>query len=58
MEIIFTLKVTQLFTVKNTVISPSFVVLKFCGKAQFPHSFERFAQNYAESVPFHKIFIP
>ena len=25
--------------VKNTVISPNFLVLKFCEKAQFPHSF-------------------
>ena len=24
---------------KNTVISPDFLVWKFCGKAQFPHSF-------------------
>ena len=30
-------------TVKNTVISPNFLVWKFCGKAQFPHSFGRFA---------------
>ena len=27
------------FTAKNTVISPNFLVWKFCGKAQFPHSF-------------------
>ena len=26
-------------TVKNTVISPKFLVWKFCGKAQFLHSF-------------------
>ena len=25
------------FTAKNTVISPDFLVWKFCGKAQFPH---------------------
>ena len=31
---------------KNTVITPNFLVWKFCGKAQFPHSFGRFA-NYA-----------
>ena len=40
---------------KNTVISPNFLVWKFCGKAQFPHSFGR---NYAETVPFHKISTP
>ena len=40
---------------KNTVISPNFLVWKFCGKAQFPHSFGRFAQNLQETVPFHKI---
>ena len=45
-------------TAKNTVISPNFLVCKFCGKAQFPHSFGRIARNYAETVPFHKISIP
>ena len=29
----------QWYTAKNTVISPDFLVWKFCGKAQFPHSF-------------------
>ena len=28
-----------LYTAKNTVISPDFLVWKFCGKAQFPHIF-------------------
>ena len=46
------------FTAKNTVISPNFLVWKFCGKAQFPHSFGRFTRNYAKTVPFHKIPIP
>ena len=41
-------------TASNPVISPNFMVWKFCGKAQFPHSFGRFARNYAETVPFHK----
>ena len=36
----------------------NFLVCKFCEKTQFPHSFGRFAQNYAEDVPFHKISIP
>ena len=45
-------------TVKNSVILPHFLVWKFCGKAQFPHSFGRFAQNYGETVPFHKISTP
>ena len=40
---------------KNTIISPDFLVRKFWGKAQFPHSFGRIARNYAETVPFHKI---
>ena len=31
------------YTAQNTVISPNFLVWKFCGKAQFPHSFGRFA---------------
>ena len=41
-------------TAKYTVILPNFLVLKFCGKAQFSH----IAQNYAETVTFHKIFTP
>ena len=45
-------------TAKNTVISPDFLVWKFCGKAQFLHSFRRFTRNYVETVPFHKIFTP
>ena len=45
-------------TAKNTVISPNFLVWKFCGKEQFPHSFGLFARNYAETVPFHKISTP
>ena len=46
---------TAVYTTKNTVILPNFVVWKFCGKAQFPHSFRQFARNYAETVPFYKI---
>ena len=42
-------------TAKNTLILPNFLVWKFCGKAQFPHSFWQLARNYAETVPFHKI---
>ena len=50
--------VTHFSTAENTVITPDFLVLKFCGKAQFPHSFGRFAPNYVETVPFHKISRP
>ena len=42
-------------TTKNIVISPDFLVWKFCLKAQFPNSFRQFAQNYGEIVPFRKI---
>ena len=45
-------------TSENSVISPNFLVWKFCGKAQFPHSLGRIARNSAESVPFHKISTP
>ena len=45
-------------TAKNSVISPNFLVWKFCGKTQFLHGFGRIARNYAETVPFHKISIP
>ena len=48
----------ELLTMKNTVISPNFLVWKFCGKVQFPHSFGQFARNHAETVPFHKIYTP
>ena len=41
---------------KNTVIAPNFLLWKFCGKAQFPHSFGRFARKYVETVPLYKIF--
>ena len=42
-------------TAKNTVISPNFLVWKFCGKVQFLNHFGRFSRNYAETVPSHKI---
>ena len=45
-------------TTENTVISPNFLVWKICGKAQFLRSFGQSAQNYAETVPFHKMFTP
>ena len=45
-------------TSKNTVILPNFLVWKFCGKKQFPHSFGQIARNFAETVPFHKISTP
>ena len=32
--------------------------VEICGKTQFPHSFERFAQNSAENLSFHKISTP
>ena len=32
-------QLSSIFTEKNTVISSNFLVLKFCGKAQFPQSF-------------------
>ena len=51
-------KYTSTNTAKNTVITPDFLVWKLCGKAQFPHSFRRFAHNYAETVPFRKISTP
>ena len=45
-------------TAKNPVISSNFLMWKFCGKAQFLHSFGRIAQNYADTVPIHKIPTP
>ena len=45
-------------TAKNTTISLNFLVWEFCGKAQFTHSFVRFARNYAETASFHKVATP
>ena len=33
-----------------------FLVLKFCGKAQFLQSFVRITRNSVETVPFRKIY--
>ena len=46
------------FTAKNTVISPDFLLLKFCGKTKFPHSFGQITRNYEETEPFRKISTP
>ena len=37
-------------TVKNTIISPSFLVWAFCGKAQFTHSFGQITVIFAVRV--------
>ena len=38
------------------MISPNSMVRKFCGMAQFLHSFGQIAQNYAETVHFPQNF--
>ena len=43
---------------KNTVVWPNFLVYKFYGKVQFAHSFGWITQNYAQTVPFYKIYTP
>ena len=40
------------YTARNVVISPNFLVWKFCRKAQFGHNFEQITRNNAEIVPF------
>ena len=35
-------------TAKNTVISPDFLVWKFFGKAQFPHSLAKVRLSYTD----------
>ena len=57
-EIKYCRKVADCSTAKSTAIISDFLVWKFCGKAQFPHSFGRFARNCAETVPFRKISTP
>ena len=37
---------SRFFTSKNTIILPNFLVWKFCGKAQFPHSFGRIEYSF------------
>ena len=39
---------------KIAAISPNFLLWRICGNGQFPQSFGRFAQNYAETGHFHK----
>ena len=43
---------------KKTVISPDFLVWKFCGKTQFLHSFKQISRDYRETVSFCKISTP
>ena len=44
--------------ISNTVISPNFVMKKFCGKAHIPRCFRRIARNSAEIVPLQKDSTP
>ena len=44
--------VRGMITAKNTVISPNFLVSKFCGKAQFPHSFPETVRKLSLSTKF------
>ena len=37
---------------KNTVISPNILMWKFCGKAQFPHSFGRRSETEWDLAPY------
>ena len=57
-RVLFKSILTHIHTAQNIVVSPNFLVRKFWGKAQFYHSFELIAQNYAETVLFHKISQP
>ena len=41
---------------KNTVVSPDFLVWKFCGKAQFPHSFRQIAPKLCGNCAFQQNF--
>ena len=43
-------------TVKNTVISPNFLVWRFCGKAQFSHSFGRYRPKLCGNCAFPQNF--
>ena len=43
-------------TMKNTVIKPSFLVWKFCGKVQFSHSFGRTALKLCRNSAFPQDF--
>ena len=43
---------------KTTVISPDFLVCKFCGKAQVLHSYRRMVRSYEKTLPLYKFSIP
>ena len=45
-------------TVKNTIISPNFLVWKFCWKAEFPHSFRRLSETIRKLCLSTKISTP
>ena len=36
-------------------MSPNFLVWKFCGKAQFPHSFKLFVRSFSFKGDSHKL---
>ena len=42
-------------TAKNTVISPNFLVWKYCGKVQSPHSFGRIACAFSQNLHIRKL---
>ena len=42
-------------TAKNTLISPNFLMWKFCGKTQFSQSFTQYTQNTTKTARFDKI---
>ena len=45
-------KCSYTITTKNSVISSNFLVLRFCGKAQFPHSFPETMRKLCLSTKF------
>ena len=42
-------------TAKNTLISPNFLMWKFCGKTQLPQSFTQYTRNTTKTARFDKI---
>ena len=56
--LLFNIFICDLSQCKISKFHQTFFVLKFCGKAKFPHSFGRFAKYYPENMSLDKISTP
>ena len=54
-DVVRTTKLALKYTPENILILSNFLVRKFCGKAQFSHSFGQVSQNYAKKLRTRKL---